>query len=364
MTKNRILFSVWIIFLVFLWVFGNGSVGALLLICSLLCVACERILAWHTKKKLNVRLSASATVSKKSAAAIRITVLGSGFFGAAKLKIRLLFKNRLTGENSEYSVWLSVPGKTVAETEVKHEFFRCGKVAIKIESVDIFDGFGLLKFKKSVAADTAVLVLPNLYEVAKSTIAAFAPDMESITYSPYKPGFDPSEQFSLREYRPGDRLRDIHWKLSQKTDTLTVREASLPVNSVVLLLLNNVANENRTAEMREKLCETLVSLSANLCENAVSHDIGWYSAEKSQFITVSVSSEEELNTVLPSVLSAKTYMLDKIKYDMQGLFGNLKNYAHIVICTDRKMGEDTFLKSVVSYITPKKKKKGELFVEI
>lgn len=37
-----------------------------------------------------------------------------------------------------------------------------------------------------------------------------------------------SEQYEIREYRPGDILRSVHWKLSAKTDELLVREAVEP----------------------------------------------------------------------------------------------------------------------------------------
>ena len=48
-------------------------------------------------------------------------------------------------------------------------------------------------------------------------------------------GNDPSEIFDIREYVPGDDIRSIHWKLSSKTDTLILKEASnriLDVNSL------------------------------------------------------------------------------------------------------------------------------------
>ena len=44
-----------------------------------------------------------------------------------------------------------------------------------------------------------------------------------------------SEFHENREYRPGDSVRDIHWKLSGKTDKLIVRQAMEPVQRRLVL---------------------------------------------------------------------------------------------------------------------------------
>ena len=40
--------------------------------------------------------------------------------------------------------------------------------------------------------------------------------MESFKYSKDRPGDDPGETYDIREYRSGDSIRQIHWKLSGK----------------------------------------------------------------------------------------------------------------------------------------------------
>ncbi len=61
--------------------------------------------------------------------------------------------------------------------------------------------------------------------------------MDSDEYSMRKAGYDPSETFAIREYQPGDRIRQIHWKLTEKFDSLMVRDYGLPIQNTVLLLL-------------------------------------------------------------------------------------------------------------------------------
>ena len=49
------------------------------------------------------------------------------------------------------------------------------------------------------------------------------------------PGNDFSEIYSLRGYEPGDDVKRIHWKLTEKTDEVLVREGSRPQEDEVLL---------------------------------------------------------------------------------------------------------------------------------
>lgn len=47
---------------------------------------------------------------------------------------------------------------------------------------------------------------------------------------------DPSEIFDIRDYVPGDDIRTVHWKLSAKTGSLIVRQASDPSHYDAALL--------------------------------------------------------------------------------------------------------------------------------
>lgn len=84
-----------------------------------------------------------------------------------------------------------------------------------------------------------------------------------------KPGGGYSEEHELRQYRPGDNLNSIHWKLSSKTDELIVREPMEPVESSTLVLLHTTGEIDLSH---------LYWLSLRLCSWNIEHTIYFGSA--------------------------------------------------------------------------------------
>lgn len=52
-----------------------------------------------------------------------------------------------------------------------------------------------------------------------------------------KPGGGFAENHEMRQYRPGDSMNQVHWKLTAKTGKLMVREAMEPVRHRLLLTM-------------------------------------------------------------------------------------------------------------------------------
>ena len=72
-------------------------------------------------------------------------------------------------------------------------------------------------------------------------------DCESIEYSAYRSGSDMSEVFGIREYREGDSIRNIHWKLTGKCDDIMIKLPSLPVGKFGDADARNRARRGRSA---------------------------------------------------------------------------------------------------------------------
>ncbi len=112
-----------------------------------------------------------------------------------------------------------------------------------------------------------------MYPVQLSFSDRSSVELDSDEYSMHHPGDDPSETFALREYVPGDRVRSIHWKLTEKTGEVIVRQLGLPVNNSILLLMDNSVSAPCAPEDCEALGELTASVSAALCSAGFAHQM-------------------------------------------------------------------------------------------
>ena len=92
--------------------------------------------------------------------------------------------------------------------------------------------------------------------------------MEEFTESDHKGNLS-SDIKEIREYRPGDRLQRIHWKLSAKTGKLIFREAMEPVRHRIVLTLD-LCGDHQT--LNRKLGR-LLWLGNTLTEKQISFEI-------------------------------------------------------------------------------------------
>lgn len=92
---------------------------------------------------------------------------------------------------------------------------RLGPVEIRLT-----DALGLVRRSVTVSATDNVLVYPPISRLDGGVLRRATADHQNRT------GFD-----RLREYAPGDPMRDIHWKSSAKRDELLVAEFDEPAGS-------------------------------------------------------------------------------------------------------------------------------------
>lgn len=142
---------------------------------------------------------------------------------------------------------------------------HCGAVACAFARGRVYDRLGLFALPLRLPQPVELLVEPV------PNAPSPEPDLSRFQARAYKPkpggGF--AEVHELREYHPGDSLRDVHWKLSAKTDRLIIREAQQPerVNALITLDLS------LPRDSADRALDALVWLSARLLEAEVPHSV-------------------------------------------------------------------------------------------
>ena len=117
---------------------------------------------------------------------------------------------------------------------------------------------------------------------------------EAEVYDDKTGGDDVSEVFQIRSFQPGDKIQNIHWKLSAKEDELMVRENSLPMGCPVVILLDISGGQKETEKQRNHFFEMVISISFGLVEKQCPHYIAWYDEKEHDLIRVRVDTEEKV----------------------------------------------------------------------
>ena len=155
---------------------------------------------------------------------VSLTVTGSG--------IARLDDGRPEGITGESTASASLPA--TVSFEVTYE--QRGEHRLGPVSVSLTDALGLVVTRTTVDATDDVLVYPPVYRLGDSEAVFGSAEAESART------FD-----RLREYAPGDSVRDIHWASSAKRDELVVAEFDARTNERTLLVATEAAEGHADA---------------------------------------------------------------------------------------------------------------------
>ncbi len=215
-----------------------------------------------------------------------------GCYGRVKVQVAVSRE----GHREKHCKWLTGESQISGFLTIA----QAGSYEIRLRKVRIYDITGLfcLSSVRAVRGERAVLVvLPPIYLTGirlSESIRNFSGDAE--VYDSLRSGKDVSEPLKLRPFQNGDKLRNIHWKLSAKADELLVRENSMPRGCPVAVLV-----ENATGFQEERL-QCAASLSFCLMDRECPHYVAWYSGYLQDVVRMRVDDEESFYEALLHLL--------------------------------------------------------------
>lgn len=171
---------------------------------------------------------------------------------------------------------------------------HCGVRTVRVSKLWIYDYLGLFRRQVRNVNSGTLLVKPTPVAIPK--LPRLQPYREDI-WQP-KPGAS-RENHELRQYRPGDDLRGIHWKLAAKTGSLIFQEPVQPHQIKVVVTVKLWGDEDRI-----DLCAgRLLWLSRYLLEREIPHTVRYLTAEGLH--SAHIASEDMLDSLMVSILSTQ-----------------------------------------------------------
>jgi uncharacterized protein (DUF58 family) len=226
------------------------------------------------KGAVTAELNAPETLERGGEGLCRVRLVNAALLPVPRVCGTVEVRNLTTGEGVSVPLSASLPPRGQRELTLSLDSLHSGKLCVRLSGFRLLDVFGVFSRRTSIQ-EQAFLLVPPVSHPVELTLADRADDLpDSQEYSALRPGLDPSETFRIREYVPGDPIRQIHWKLSEKTGQVMVRDFGLPVVQQVLLLESQPGQE-ASLEALDNVLDLLVSFSHALLAQDIPHTVAW-----------------------------------------------------------------------------------------
>lgn len=234
---------------------------------------------------------------------LRFVLHNPTIFPLVNATVTLVIENRFYHEQG--TNLLNVPVRAGKDTEVVYPVIMdyCGRFVVTAKSIRLTDLLGIYEAEIPVGEMRECLVFPvgeeRSQEAGQMYIKGVAEAMES-----KEKGYDFSEVSGIREYIPGDKLQNIHWKLSVKKDELMVKER-ISVSAMQLNVLVEMMNDD------EMCLEEILNLADSVTKAFVSQNLPftvyYYSTNLGQLREFYIGSAVERSQWLEMLLYDQCY---------------------------------------------------------
>jgi len=208
-----------------------------------------------------------------------------------RLKIRYRnFYNTPDPDGPAEDLVLAAEGSRTSEYTLPFLTSAAGMFLFDIEEVTATDYLHFHTYHIPFTWHEAIPVLPDEIEAPEVPLSKTATEAEDSVSSP--DGELTGDLLQLRDYQPGDRLKDIHWKLTARTDEIMIKEYDR-AKDLYYLLLPELSR--RTAQETLKV---FYAFACRLLKQKETYRVALYDPTLHTFRMETVDSEDSLAAAL------------------------------------------------------------------
>lgn len=250
----------------------------------------------YVRRHIRGKIILPTTAAKGTACMGSLRLENGSWLPAAKLCCRVGMVNDLTREENVLEIISGLGPRSSAARDFLLESGFCGRVYVHVQSVRLYDYFGIFSLKVSMKAAARITMLPALFscDVVPSPVSAVSDESSAA-----RKGDDRTEVFQLREYRSGDDIRQIYWKLSSKLDNLILREPSQSISRSLLVFWDK--RHDATPESMDAMAEVTASVCQALCDSGTTFDLCW--TEKDELELRQIRDGDALLQSVPALVT-------------------------------------------------------------
>lgn len=310
--KNAIVYVGIVLLTIYVEIMYTEFYGITLVAFEFLLFLAMFCLSWYLKRMVKARLMVRIpAVQKGEEIQVELHLENRGFLPVTKLLFWIAAENPGIARSVRLPVMASVPAHRQGSESCQAVAEYCGRYRFRAVKGKVWDYLGIFSRKILCAEDAYVNVLPGFYrmEIGVSERTRMFP-ADGDEYDTHRSGDDPSEIFQIREFRDGDTLQRIHWKLSAKADELMTKELGLPVGYRVLLLVDFHMEKNAEGRLEkiDAVFEMAAALSYSLLQADVCHFVAWFDEKQGGICKACVREDEQVYEMVDRLLGAEPYL--------------------------------------------------------
>lgn len=264
------------------------------------------------------------SAEKKDPIPVIIRINNPTIVPSFELNVNLSTENSFYGTSGQTQIALPVRAHGETMRRFPLDFSLLGNYDFHVDLITVRDLLGFCDVKKAVDTDVAITVFPK-----KDRTIVFDPDRASAGMTEAdesdRRGNDFSDVSEIREYVPGDRPRDIHWKLSAKKDELMVKQRSAMSDQqlVVVVEFTDILSDN------DSIVEESYALGKELVRSGINASLMWWNAAEEDFHARRLSSIEDVDASFIEMFSGRAARADDIDMLMRSVHPEIVNYLKV-----------------------------------
>lgn len=286
--------------------FLSGTAGKIAGAALVLMLIIAVIYDCNLPSDVSVQLIIPAYAEKEEKLTGNILIQNTSRFPVLSGRIFLCVKKSITGEAEEFSMEMKAPARKDGKVIFRIDSDYMGFLDIVVQKVEVYSFFGCMKKMIHSKLIKEVMILPKTSElhfpVHNSGIAcSFFDEAEG-----GRKGNGPGEYFGIRPYIDGDSMKQIHWKLTGKTDEYMVKEVEVPMMRMPLIFLETRV-EKQDAGMIDGLLEAFFSISQHMAEEGQKHCLCWWDKGRNEWNFYNVENVVQLEEVYGLVFHSEFF---------------------------------------------------------
>ena len=333
MTRRKIGWILLIIAAALMYLFDNGTETLVLLIVLIAAPLASLGMLKISGKHISVTAEKEDPAPDSTNPNIRLRIVNSDVIPVSQIDAEVACTNLRTGE--EETITISRPlrpkGKTEAVFAVSPD--HAGRYRITAGSAKIYDPLKLWVREIRTEGSEYITVMPEIFDVDVHVTSSSLSMPESDRYNEGKSGNDPGDVRSIREYVPGDPVKNIHWKLSSKTDKMLVKELGLPVTDQFLVVLDNAADVGLVPEALDAIVSVFASVLNSLQGEGFVFTAAWTDPETGAPVLRTIRTEDELVAAADEYLAVPAIARSAFESISRDIIDS--RFAHLILTGSR-----------------------------